>query len=75
MSDPKVLKNLDVVFGTIASFLLTWHIVDRTHECNKFIWNDPVQVAIFYLLIVLVFFIVEIFEFVPAEANRELKAF
>ncbi len=40
MSHIEVFKDLEIVLWLIASSLS--FVIDRTHECNKFLWNDPV---------------------------------
>ena len=71
MSDAEVTEHLNVVFRGVASTLGSY-LVNRTHESNVFLRKNPVQVAILYLLIVLVLFVVELSEVVPTVTNRYL---
>ena len=49
-------------------------LLDWAHECHEFSWYNPVEIAIFYSLIVFVFFDVECSEIVPAEFDCVLQA-
>lgn len=66
----KVLENLQVVLWGVATFVGTR--VNRTHESNELVWNNPVQVTVFNFLIVLVFFVIKIFEHIPTVAYSDL---
>ena len=45
-----------------------------SHKGYKLIWNDPVKVSVFNLLIVLVFLHVECLEVIPAESYSVFEA-
>jgi len=57
---------MQVIFWRVATLIGTR--VNGTHESNKFIRDNPVQISILDFFIVLVFFIVKIFEYIPAMA-------
>jgi len=68
-----MLKNLNVVLRAVSSFRLAWLSINWSHKRNEFIWNNPVQIAVFNSLIILVLFIIKLSEVVPTETNSELK--
>ncbi len=72
--DTEVLENLKVVFRTVSALLDARSSVDGTHESNKFVRDDPVKVPVFHFLVVLVLFVVEVAELVPAVAYRYFQA-
>ena len=74
MFDPEVLENLKVVFRTVSALLDARSCVDGTHESNKFVRYDPVKIAVFHFLVVLILLIVEVAELVPAVAYCYLQA-
>ena len=62
----EVLEDLEIVLRRVASSVIPADIVERTHEGDELVGDDPVQVAILDLLVVLVLFVVELPEVVPA---------
>ncbi len=64
VSHIKVLEHLEVVLRLVASPLC--FVVNRTHEGDEFFGNDPVQVSILNLLVVVVLFGIEVSKVVPA---------
>jgi hypothetical protein len=66
MSDTEVLKNLDVVLRSIASFRLTRWCICRSHESDKLIRYYPIQISILHLFVVFILFIIKVTEAVPA---------
>ena len=73
MRHSKVFKHLDVVFGAISPLRLARRGVKWPHKGNELVGNDPVQVPVLHLLVVLVLFVVKVAEPVPAKADRELE--
>ena len=65
MGHPEVLKHLRVVLRRVAPPILSI-LVNGAHEGNEFFGNDEVQVPILHLFVVLVLFVVEFAEVVPA---------
>jgi len=61
-----MLEHLNVVFWSIAPLRLAGRSVNRPHKCDELIGNNPVQITVFDLLIVLVLFVVKVPELVPA---------
>lgn len=53
--------------------LLSRNLINWTHERKKPTWDNPVEIAIFNFLVVLVFFDVEDVVVVPAVPYRELQ--
>ena len=72
--DVKVLEDLEVVFWRVSSSLIIAGWVNGSHEGDKLVGNDEIQIPIFNFLIVLVLFIVEFSEVVPAMADANLEA-
>ena len=72
--DVKVLEDLEVVFWRVSSSLIITGWVNGSHEGDKLVGNDEIQIPIFNFLIVLVLFIVEFSEVVPAMADANLEA-
>jgi hypothetical protein len=70
-----MLENLDVVFRSVAPPFEFVDVVKRAHECDKLTWNDPIEISIFDLLVVLVLLVVEFLELIPSEFDGEFKAF
>ena len=73
MRHSEVLKDLDIIFGGIASALHV--LVNRTHESDELAGNNPVQIPILYLLIVLVFLRVEVLKLIPPMSDCYLESF
>jgi len=68
-----VLKNLQVVFGTVSALLGAWLVINGSHESYESIWYDPVQVSVLHLFVVLVLFVVKISKLVPPVADCDLQ--
>ena len=49
-------------------------LINWAHEGHKLSWNDPVQVPVVELFVVLILLVVEVFECVPAKFHSELQA-
>ena len=73
MGHAKVTEHLQVVFRRVASALRS-NLIHRAHECDEFARQNPVEVSIFNLLVILVLFVVEVAEVVPAETHREFES-
>ena len=71
VSNSKVAKNLKIIFRSVASFSHAFSLVNWTHKCDKLARNYPIQISIFNLFVVLIFFVIEVFEFVPTMAYRD----
>lgn len=72
-----MLKHLNVIFGSVAHAIIVvigkrW-IVQWPHECHELAGDDPVEITVLELLVVLVLLIVEIFEAIPSELHGELE--
>ena len=70
----EMLENLEIVFRGVSSPLKLANVVERSHEGNELVWDNPVEVSIFDLLVVLILLIIEFTELVPAESNCVFKA-
>ena len=69
-----MLEDVDVASSSMAVSMDRVTLVNRTHEGQELARNDPVEVAIFDLLVVLVLTCVEGLEVVPSELDGLLKA-
>ena len=72
MGHPEMPKHLKVVFWLVASSIRA-DLVDGTHEGNELVWNDPVQVSVLDLLVVLILFVVELAEVVPSMPDCDFE--
>ena len=71
--DVKVFKHLEVVFWRVSSSITAcW--INGSHEGDKLVGNNEIQISIFNFLIVFILFIVEFSEVIPAVADSNLKA-
>lgn len=71
----QVFKYINVGGSSMSIAMDSISFVDWAHEGQEFAWNDPVEVAIFDFLVVLVFLGIEGFEIIPAKADSFLKTF
>lgn len=62
--DAKMLKDLEIVFRLIAS--LVFLVINWTHESNELIGNDPVQITVLNLFIILIFLGIKRLKLVPS---------
>ena len=69
----KVFEHLEVVFWRVTSPLVLADVVERTHEGDELIWDDPVQITVLNFLVVLVLLVVELSELVPSKSNGVLQ--
>ena len=70
----EMFEYLKVIFWWISSSITSsW--VDGTHEGNKLVGNNEIQVPIFNFLIIFVLFVVKLSEIVPSVADTDLKTF
>ena len=65
----KVFEYLQVVFWTVTTLLSTRRSVNRSHEGYELVGNNPVKISVLNFLVVFIFFVIEILEFVPTVAN------
>ena len=68
-----VLKNAAVLVGMMAVLVSSVTLLNGSHECHKLSGNDPVEISVFNLLVVLILFDVESFEVVPTESYGVLE--
>ena len=68
-----VLEDAAVLVGVVAVLVPGIAFLNRTHECHKLSGNDPVEISVFNLLVVLILFDVESFEVVPTESYGVLE--
>ena len=70
-----MLKNVNVATcGVPVTSLFTRDFVDRPHESQKLTWNDPVEIPIFNLLIMFVFFDIKGMVIIPALLNSKIES-
>ena len=58
----------------MAVSLISITFLNWPHECHKFARDDPVGIAVFYALKVLVFFDIECLKIVPPKINSIFKS-
>jgi len=68
----KMTKNLQIVFWCIPMSILTLVRVNRSHKSYKLVGNNPVEISILHLLIVLILFVIKCVQIVPAVTDRLL---
>ena len=69
-----VSENVAILARMMAVPVPFVPLLNRAHEGNKLVWNDPIKITVLDLLIKLVFFHIEGLEIVPAKPNSVLKA-
>jgi hypothetical protein len=69
-----VLEDVDILVWMVAISMTLITVLDWSHKGSKLTWNNPVEVAIFDSLIVLIFFHVESSEIIPAESYGILES-
>ena len=70
----EMLENLKIVLRCVTSSLEFANVVEWTHERNKLIRYDPVEVTVLDLFIILILLVIELPELVPSQANCVFKA-
>lgn len=74
LRDIQMFEDVDVAVSSMAILTsLTGHTVHRPHKRKELAWDNPVEIAVLYLLVVLVLFNVEGVIVVPALFDAELK--
>ena len=71
--DVKVLEDVDVARSGMTIPMDGVSLVDGSHEGEEFVWDDPVEVSVLNLLVVLVFASIERLEVVPSEVDGGLE--
>ena len=70
----KFLEYLNILFRMMSIPLIGISLLNRTHECHEFSWNNPINVTILHSLIVFIFFNIECTEVVPFILDCILQA-
>lgn len=76
MCHSKMLENFQVILGAVSMLWLPrWLMITiyRSHKGYKLPWNDPVEVTILDLLVILILSGIEIFKAVPSKLCRDLQ--
>ena len=74
LGDVQMFEDVDVAVSSVAILpSLTGHAVHRPHKRKELAWDNPVEIAVLYLLVVLVLFYVEGVVVVPALFDAKLK--
>ena len=71
--DAHLLENVDVLTRVMTKSLLLVSFFNWTHEGNESVWNNPIQVSIFDLFIMLVFLHIESSEVIPTKLDGPLE--
>jgi hypothetical protein len=69
----QMLKNVNITATRVAISALTFLAVNGTHEGNKFVGDDPVEVTVLNFFIMLVLLDTEFFMVVPALLDTKLE--
>ena len=69
----QMLEDIHIRRSRVTISVNAIALVNWSHECHELSWNDPVQVTILNLLVVLVFFGIEGFEVIPTESDTFLE--
>ena len=69
----EMAKDLQVVFWAVASAIRPY-LIDRPHECNELPWQNPVEITVFHLFVVLVLLVIEFPKVVPTETHSDFEA-
>ena len=62
-----MIEYLNVVFGRVSTSLILRYVVDRSHKSDKFAGYNPVEIAIFDLFVIFIFFVIKLSEVVPTK--------
>lgn len=72
--DIKLFEDLDILIGVMSVFLVSVPLLYRAHESHELAWDNPIKIAIFNSLMVLILLDIEGLEVVPAELDGVLEA-
>lgn len=68
-----IFEDFRILVGMMTISMLVISLLDWTHEGAELAWDDPVEISVFYSLIVLIFFDVKCAEIVPSESHGVLE--
>ncbi len=74
LGDVQVLENVDVACSCVAVSVDRVTLVNGSHEGQEFAWDNPVEVAVLDLLVVLVLTGIECLEVVPSKSDTHLES-
>ena len=66
----QVLKDVDVAGSCVAITMHRVTLIDRSHEGQELVGDDPVKISVLNLFVVFVFPRVERLKIVPSEPDR-----
>lgn len=72
--DVEVLENVYVAGSGVTVAVHRVPLVDWAHKRQELAWNDPVEVTVLHLLVVLVFARIKRLEVVPSKVDCGLEA-
>ena len=75
--DIKLLKYVDILVRVVTISLVSVPLLDWSHESHELSWNNPVKIAVFDSLVLLVLLDIEGLEVIPLELDgvpKSLKA-
>ena len=73
LANLQVLKDIDIAGSGVTIAMDSVALVNGYHEGHELAGNDPVEVAVFYLFVVLVLLHIESLEVVPAVLDGFLE--
>jgi len=72
--DIKLLEYVDILVRVMSISLVSVSLLNRAHECHEFPGNNPVKIAIFDSLVLLILLDVEGSEVIPFEFDGILES-
>lgn len=72
--DIKLLEYVDILVRMMSISLVSISLFDRAHECHELAGNNPVKIAIFDSLVLLILLDVEGSEVIPFELDGILES-
>ena len=73
----KMFKNFKIIFSAVSMFWLPRCLcvpIYRTHKCDEFARDNPIEISVLNLLIVFVLSWVKVFKAVPSKQCSDLQA-
>ena len=74
LGHPNALEDISILAWVMAISLPLVSVLNWSHECDEFAWDDPVEVSILDSLIVLVLLDIEGPEVIPSEPDGVLES-
>ena len=69
----RIFEDFNIFIWMLAVSVLSISDFNRTHECGKLSWDDPVHISVLNPLVIFVFLDIERPEIIPSESYSVLK--